>query len=269
MKSFNVVTGLPRSGSTLLCNILNQNPRFHASSTSIIAQTVGTLSALWSQAPEITSDRLHDAERTDKRMTRGAKMLIEGWYGDIPGIVFDKSRGWSHHALILKQLYPNAKIIVTVRDLRSVFGSIEKQHRRNPILDIAQNVNMRGIYERADQMFAPQGLIGFPLHGILDLVRRNPSGLIIIQYEMLAKQPALVMERLYSELNEKPFKHDFENVKNTAIDADALYLDKYPHEGKGKVMQTNLREWKDFVSDDIAGHIMARYPMFNQQFGYA
>lgn len=269
MRAFHVVTGLPRSGSTLLCNLLNQNPEFHASSTSVLAQTIGTVSHIWSQAPEVTSARLCDADGMDARMVRALRMLIEGWYREAPGVVFDKGRGWTHHALALKQLFPEAKIIVTVRDLRGVFGSVEKQHRKNPLLDTAPGPVAKGIFERADQMFSPQGLIGAPLHGVLDLMRRQPHGIILIQYETLAQAPAMVMERLYAELDETPFQHDFEHVENTATDADALYLGKYPHVGAGKVQPVNRTEWQQFVSSDLAGQIMGRYPLYNQMFGYA
>lgn len=268
MKGFHVITGLPRSGSTLLCNILNQNPAFHASSTSVMAQTIGTLSNLWSQSPEITSERLHDAARTDKRMVNAARKLIAAWYEDAKGTVFDKGRGWTHHALVMKQLFPKAKIIVTVRDLRSIFGSIEKQHRKNPMLDTAPTPLAKGVFSRADQMFSEEGLIGSPLHGVLDLLRREPDGLIVVQYETLASDPQMVMERLYAELGAKAYAHDFDAVENTALDSDPLYMDKFPHEGCGKIEPVNPREWQDFVSPDVAQQIMALHPLFNQRMGY-
>ena len=40
MKNFNIITGMPRSGSTLLCNILSQNPAFHAGATSPLPEMV-------------------------------------------------------------------------------------------------------------------------------------------------------------------------------------------------------------------------------------
>lgn len=268
MKDFHVVAGLPRSGSTLLCNILNQNPEFYASSTSVMAATLGMLSNLWSQSAEVTSERLDDAERTDGRMEDAAHALISGWYSDTDKTVFDKGRGWVHHALAMKQLFPSAKIIVTVRDLRSIFGSVEKQHRKNPLLDASPSPVLKGVYERADQMFSPDGLIGAPLHGVLDLLRRRPDGLIVIQYETLASSPTTVMDRLYSELGTAPFEHDFEKVANTANDADALYLGKFPHEGTGPVVPVDRDEWKQYVSPDVAKQIMARYPMYNSEMGY-
>ena len=39
-KTYHFITGLPRSGSTLLTAILKQNPRFHASITDSLATIV-------------------------------------------------------------------------------------------------------------------------------------------------------------------------------------------------------------------------------------
>ena len=55
MESFNVVCGLPRSGSTLLCNLLNQNPEVYASSTSIVPVILGSTSNIISNSPEFKS----------------------------------------------------------------------------------------------------------------------------------------------------------------------------------------------------------------------
>ena len=261
-----VITGLPRSGSTLLCNVLNQNPLFHASSTSVLAQSVAGLSNLWSNSPEIKSDLAHDREATEARLSRAIKALCESWY-ETDRTVFDKSRGWGFHYLALQQVFPDAKIIAMVRDLRSIFASVERQHLRNPILDPAALPMEKTAISRADQMFAPDGLIGGPVHGVLDLIARQPKGMIVIQYETFVRTPKMIMERLYAELGEEPFEHDFENVENTATDLDALYLNKFPHEGTGKVQPGE--DWKDHIPSGLAQQIMQRFPNYNQAFGYS
>ena len=265
---FHAICGLPRAGSTLLCNILNQNPKFYASSTSVLPQSVAGLSNLWSNSPEIKSDLARDKERTEKRLRQTLKAMCDIWYVDEKSkVVFDKSRGWAFNALLLKQIYPDAKIIAMVRDLRAVFGSVEKQHQRYPIFDEAPDPMGKTVFTRADQMFSPQGLIGGPINGVMDLVRRQPEGLIVIQYETFVQNPQMIMDRLYTELGERPYEHDFDNVKNTATDLDSQYLHKYPHEGSGQVAP-RLDDWQDYVSPDLAQQIMGRYPGYNQAFGY-
>ena len=53
MKQIHFITGLPRSGSTLLCNVLNQNPEFYAGSTSPLPALVNTLVNCLSNSPEV------------------------------------------------------------------------------------------------------------------------------------------------------------------------------------------------------------------------
>ena len=45
------VAGLPRSGSTLLCNLLMQNPRFYASATSGLCEVLRGLRDGWVNVP--------------------------------------------------------------------------------------------------------------------------------------------------------------------------------------------------------------------------
>jgi sulfotransferase len=168
----------------------------------------------------------------------------------------------------LKKIYPSAKIIVTVRDLRAVFASIEKQHRKNPLVDISGDGISKGIYQTADAMFAPTGMIGHCIEGIMDLIRRKPEGVVYVAYEAFSQNPGAIMGRIYDAIGEAPYKHDFDNVVNTAIDCDGHYLNKYPHKGEGKIEPCNTNEWKDYISPDLAQTIMQRFAAFNQFFGY-
>lgn len=267
---FHTIAGLPRAGSTLLCNVLNQNPLFWATSTSALTGMLSTLSGFWSNSIEIKNLLEKEKNRTEKRMSDSMKAFIEAWHrrDDSREVIFDKSRGWAHHSLILNKLYPSSKMIIVVRDLRNVFASIEKQHRKNPLIDFAGDGAEKGIFQRADAMFSPQGMIGHCIEGILDVIRRNPKGIVYVTYETLSKNPEAIMGRIYGEINEDIFKHDFDDVKNTAIDCDGHYLNKYPHKGEGKISPCNPDEWKEFLSPDLAQTIMGRFSTFNQFFGY-
>lgn len=265
----NVITGLPRAGSTLMCNILNQNPKFWATSTSVLPTLCAQIVSNWSNSVEVRNMLEKEREKTEDKMYRSLRAFIEEWSKkEGKEIIFDKSRGWAFHSLLLKKLYPDSKIIVMVRDLRNVFASVEKQHRKTPLLEEANTATGKTLFARADSMFSQNGLIGTPLAGIEDLIRRNPNGVIFVQFESLAQDPESVMKTLYKEMEMDYFEHDFENVKNTANDPDGHYLHKYPHKGEGKVTPLNKEEWKSYVSEDIAGLIMNRFQDYNKFFGY-
>lgn len=257
------LTGLPRSGTTLVCNILNQNNRFNATTTSILPSMLGSMSHLWSTTPEFKQMLSLHKEEMEERAVETLRAIAKTWHNS-DKIVFDKSRAWSGMSLEFNQIFTDGKIICLVRDLRNVFASVEKQHRKNPIL----NQEGKTIYERADTMFGPTGLIGGPITGVEDLLRRDPKNVIFIKYEDLVSEPLKIMTSLYKYLGYDYFEHNFENVKNTAEDPDFMYLNKYPHKGEGKVTPCDLNEWKKYVSDDLAETIMGRFTNYNKNFGY-
>ena len=267
MRSFNVVTGLPRSGSTLLCNVLNQNPDFWASSTSPVPMMVAALSNVISHSDEIRG-LLERDDNTTARCTATAKAVVDAWYQDEDRHVFDKSRGWTFHALLLREMFPQAKIIATVRDLRNVFGSVEKQHRKNPIFDQGGNPNEKTILSRADSMLSPDGFIGQCVVGVMDLAARMPEAVHVVVYEKLASDPRHELRRLYEFLELEWFEHDLDNVENVATDADGLWLNKFPHSGHGQITPTDPDEWKNYVQEDLGGLIFDRWPDYNTRFGY-
>src|SRR5262245_4023245 len=85
-KTIYFIAGLPRSGSTLLCNILAQNPRFHATATS------GALDILFN-VRNVWDDFIHDGNNEGRR--RVFRAVLDAFYADIARpIIFDKSRSW-------------------------------------------------------------------------------------------------------------------------------------------------------------------------------
>lgn len=223
------------------------------------------MAATWTASPEIRSDLAADREGTEDRMARALGAVVGAWYpGDV--VALDKSRAWLHHVPLLRAVAPDARMIVCVRDLRGILASVEKQNAANlPILSENPDRTLAG---RATAMMSPGGLIGGPLAGVEDALRRRWDNVVIVQYEQLAASPALVLERLYSELGLDYYDHDFDAVENQATDLDVQYLHKFPHEGKGRVEPHDPDEWQRWVSGDIASEIMAQHRGFCVAFGY-
>jgi sulfotransferase len=265
VKKLHAIAGLPRSGSTLLCNILAQNPKFHVTSTSPLPAALVAMSGTWSQNPDIKGLLQCDQQGTQTRMAEAARGFVRAWYQDTPDVVFDKSRAWSVQESLLRQLFPEAVLIVTVRDLRNVIASIEKQHLKCPMLQPpGLPPNLLG---RIDAMMGPEGLVGGAMVGIEGLVHRQ-APYVLVPYEKFTADPQWAIDRVYEATGEKAFKHDFNNVENRATDPDELYLYKYPHEGSGKVTPGDPQEWQKFMTPDIAQQIMQRFAFFNRTFGY-
>lgn len=268
MKQIHFITGVPRSGSTLLCNVLNQNPEFYAGSTSPLPALVNTLVNCLSNSHEVQAALINDEENTNIKLDLMVSQVIENWYYDRSGIIFDKSRGWSFNGLLIAKLFPDAKIITCVRDLRGVFGSVEKQHAKNPTIDLAATPNDKTIIARADKMLAPDGLIGQCVMGTNDLIARMPKRTFIFHYESFTRDPINKMHEFYEFMEMEHYTHDFENIENVSEDVDALYHNKFPHVGAGKIKPTDLKEWQEYLPSELSNRIFNAYPDYNKNCGY-
>src|SRR4030043_168670 len=89
------ISGLPRSGSTLLCNVLAQNPRFYATQTSGMLEVLFSIRNQWDKYIEMKAMENGLSERRKIAVLQG---IVSAFYADVDRpIVFDKSRGWLAH----------------------------------------------------------------------------------------------------------------------------------------------------------------------------
>src|ERR1700691_332241 len=89
-RKIHFISGMPRSGSTLLAAILNQNPCFRAGMTSPLADIMGVVMAEASSKNDFSFD-VSNEQRV--ALLRG---LVENFYSAQAGadVVLDTSRLW-------------------------------------------------------------------------------------------------------------------------------------------------------------------------------
>jgi sulfotransferase len=212
MKTFHFISGLPRSGSTLLAAILSQNPRFVAGISSPAAPIFMMMQQLLSAKQEY-----HALLNDDKRrsLLRG---VLDNYYWDIADdkLVFDTNRTWSSKLDVLVELFPGAKLICCVRSLAWIADSFERLFRKNK-LEPSALVNFEpggSVYTRIEMLNNPlMGPIGLPFGGLREAFYGELSDrLILITYETLTREPRRAIEALYRHIGEPPFDHNFETV---------------------------------------------------------
>src|SRR5580698_969027 len=145
---FHFISGLPRSGSTLLGAILRQNPVFSASITSPVALLCSALQQKMSGNTEFVTF-FDDARRAN--LLRG---VFDSYYADLDDsrVVFDTNRTWTGKIPLLTSLFPSARIICCVRDINWIIDSIERMLAQNP-LQLSRIFNFSAgtsIYARAE-----------------------------------------------------------------------------------------------------------------------
>ena len=124
-------SSLPRAGSTMLQNIMAQNPDIYATPTSGVLELIFAARSNYTNSPEFQAQ---DAELMKDGFLNFCKEGMYGFYNAITDkpFVIDKSRGWGIHYDFLNLIHPEPKIICMVRDLRDIFASMEKNYRAHP-----------------------------------------------------------------------------------------------------------------------------------------
>ena len=218
--TFHFISGLPRSGSTLLAALLRQNPRFHAGMTSPVGSLFSTLLGQFSAGsefgPVITQEQR-------KRLLAG---LFSNYYAEQAGkdIVFDTNRQWCARLPALMDLFPQAKVIACVRNVAWVMDSLERLYRANPYENTKlfdDDVERNTVYSRVDTLAQRNRLVGFAWAALKESYYGEHSrSLLVVDYDLLTQAPEKVLRLVYDFIEAPWYQHDFNNVHYDAPEFD-------------------------------------------------
>jgi sulfotransferase len=219
-KGLHFISGLPRSGSTLLAALLRQNPALHANITSPVSSMVGTMLAEMSAGNE-GAVFFDVAQRA--AVLRG---LFDNYYHAIhpTRTVFDTSRGWTTRLDLLARLFPDARVICCVRPIPWIIDSVERLLRRNPFeLSKIFGFEQGGtVYSRADGLMSPAGMIGFALNALKQAMHGDQAGrILLLPYDTLVSDPLAAMNAVYDFTGLPFYRHNFDAVRFDASEFDA------------------------------------------------
>lgn len=229
------ISGLPRSGSTLLAGILRQNPRFHAAMTS----PVGALFGVMLNAMGRGNETALFIDETQKKELLAA--IFECYYRPHidKAVVFDTNRAWCARLPALLSIFPESKVICCVRSVAWVMDSIERLVRKNafePSRLFATPEERATVFSRIDALAHRDRLVGFAWSALKEAYYgEHGRSLLILEYDILAQRPAETLSLIYQFLNEEPFAHDFDNVDHAEPAFDAQLSTPGLHTVKRKV----------------------------------
>lgn len=215
------ISGLPRSGSTLLAALLRQNPRFHASMTSPLGSLFNAMLREVSQGSE-TAVFISDEQRAALLQT-----LFDAFYANIhpEKMVFDTNRLWTTKLPALTTLFPKCKVICCVRHVSWIMDSIERLIRRNRFeLSKIFSFEPGGtVYSRLDGLGGGTGMVGFAWNALREAVYgEHAERLLLVTYETLTSDPLRALAAIYDFIGEPLFAHDPANLSfDDAVEFDA------------------------------------------------
>ncbi len=219
-RKFHFITGLPRSGSTLLSALLLQNPAFHAGMTSPVGTLFSTMLSQFSAGSEFGPVISHEQRR---RLLGG---LFTNYYADHVSsrVIFDTNRMWSAKLPAVIDLFPNAKIIACVRNVAWVMDSIERLYRANPYENtklFVDDVERNTVYSRVDTLAQRNRLVGFPWAALKEAYYgEHAKSMLVVDYDLLSQVPDKVLRLVYEFLGEPWYEHDLYNVEYDAPEFD-------------------------------------------------
>jgi sulfotransferase len=221
MNKLNFISGLPRSGSTLLSALLRQNPRFHAGISSPVAPMCNALLNIMGVSNEFATSFTEDQKT---KLLRG---VFDNFYTDMfaEAVIFDSNRSWCARLALLNQLFSECKVICCVRNVAWIMDSFERLVQKQPLMysRMFNDDNERGtVYSRTEALARHNRIVGYSLSALREAYYgRFSSSLLLVDYELLTRFPQKCMHLIYDFLEEEPFEHDPENVvfKDPEFDA--------------------------------------------------
>lgn len=262
------VTGLPRAGSTLLCQLLGHHPQIYSiHHSSPLCGTLEHIRRYLSDEPFLLSQLDVDFELTYQRMLNAYRGFFEGWFKETDECwVVDKNRGWLGMIETLNVIDPNFKMLVCLRDLRAIYGSVEAQHQKTLLLDFPDHLAPNSAYRRADILFKEDGVIGGPLKSLENLqdILDEPlkQKLSYITFEGLIQNPVQVMNTIYQWLGLPTIDFDPTHLQNKSHESDSYYRFKYRH----KTYTAIKPPTKHTISPRIEQEILKNYRWYYDYF---
>lgn len=207
------ISGLPRSGSTLIANLLKQNPEIHGESVSSMASIFGSVNASWSS---IESNKEYRNDQAKLGVLNG---ILDGYYSHIDKpIVFDKDRGWvpligQLEAVLQRQV----KMIICVRNPAEILTSFERMRKENPLFFTNVDAQLRegsNIASRAYYYAGPDGAMGLSHRNLKDAITMGYiDRFLFVDYNRFCNSPKSQTKRIYDFFELPDFKHDFTKIE--------------------------------------------------------
>ncbi len=271
MKQIFFQSSLPRSGSTLLQNIIGQNPDFYVTPTSGVLELVFGARHNYTNSPEF---KAQDTDIMSKGFKGFCKAGLHGFFDAITDkpYVLDKSRGWGYYQSFIHSFYPNPKIICMVRDPRAIMSSMEKQHRKHSIERTSSIVNDQDItgitiHQRVIQWSTTQP-VGLAFERLRDIfARKLYKNMLFVRYEDLTKNPQKQLERIYTYLDLPQYPHNFNNINQITQEDDSVYGIYGNHTIKSAV-EPNKNDYNIILGSDVCEQIIQHYKWFYDIFNY-
>jgi len=207
------LSGLPRTGSTLLSSILSQNPEIFAGGNSAVCQL------MWDMQVSCETNASEQLRANYKISTQDdlVRAIPAIYYKDVnQTYIFDKCRSWTLPAnlqMIKRYITDDPKILVLTRPVDEIADSFAKLRKANGWSGDLE-IGLR------DENSEP---IMRSLAGIEYAKSINTGEFLFIEYKNLVEKPQETIDEIYDFCNLEPFAHYYKKIKNRYPENDEVY----------------------------------------------
>lgn len=264
-------TSLPRAGSTLLQNVLGQNPDFYVTPTSGVFDMLHASRAIYTDNIEFQAQ---DSTLMDTGFKGYLKAGLFGFFDAVTDKKYavDKCRGWSIHYDFTNFFYEQPKMVCMVRDLRAIYASMEKNWRKNPHKDhhMTNWHSLTGTTtDKRIWMWAQQPPVGVALDRLYQIILQGiHKNILFVRFEDFTKDPETEMRKIYEFFEVPYYNHDYDNVPQITQEDDRVYGVFGDHIIRHKI-EPLKEDFLEVLGKGNCDAIVQSYSWFYDVFGYS
>lgn len=250
-KTFHFLSGLPRSGSTVLASILNQNSEVYATPTSPLLDQLITNQNVWHQVLAVKANPV--PEQLDN-LTR--RLIDSIWNHIDKPIIIDKNRGWGKNMPASTILFKKEiKMVATTRDIPSIMASWLQILRNNPNSYMVQILAQKGLNPTDENMMDEmwENMVKDCVEGLVTAKKDAGDRLLLVDYDVMIENPRETMKNIEVFLDLPKWDYDFENIENNSVDDD---LSAWGLKGMHKIRRTLQKTSKN--AEEVLGEKLYR-----------
>ena len=250
MQQLHYCLGLPRTASSLIMNILNENPRIFTTGTCCMPYF---LACCQQTSGEVAEFIALDKDVLNKSYINFLRQGMRGWFEamtDKP-IVFSKSRVWVEYFSHTFAIDPNSKYLVILRDLRDIICSFDSLLWKHPVVE--SKIKLESFEKRMEVYCTDDASnLGRPLKDLphlMEVAQKNPNSFFICRHEDFNHHPRETLQHIYQWLGEENFEHDFDNIpKSDYYEHDTVYRALVSHKTGTKLKKLEPR-WPKMMTE--------------------
>ena len=205
------LSGLPRTGSTLLSAILSQNPEIHAEGNSAVCQL------MWDAQVSCETDAREQLLANRRYGTQDdiVRAIPAIYYKDVTARhIVDKCRSWTlpdNMAMLRRYVTDDPKVIVMTRPLDEIVDSFQRLRAANGL-------------ELSEELLTPGSEpIMRSMEGVEYARSVNRGEFLFVDYGNLVSDTFNVLDSIYEFCGFDPFSHDLTNIVNRHAEDDLVY----------------------------------------------